>query len=146
MTRTPLKDAPTVTPSGAIVGRPRLEPKPNAAERIAELAAAGSSMRGVSSALGVSKDVLGRWLKEYPDLQEAFERGRERERRELHNVLFKAATEGANIVAAMFLLKARHGYREGDQGESGNRPTININLPGAMPLAQLKAIENDRDA
>ena len=35
-------------------------------------------------------------------------------------------------VNAMFLLKSRHGYREGDPGEQGNRLNIVFNLPGAM--------------
>jgi hypothetical protein len=31
----------------------------------------------------------------------------------------------------MFLLKSRHGYREGEQEQQGNRVQITFNLPGA---------------
>ena len=37
-------------------------------------------------------------------------------------------------VPAIFLLKTRHGYREGDQTEQGNRVSVTFNLPGAQPL------------
>lgn len=73
-------------------------------------------------------------MKENPDFQTAFDEGREQEHKALFNALFRAATEKGNVVAAMFLLKSRHGYREGDQTEIGNRVSINFNLPGALPL------------
>lgn len=41
-------------------------------------------------ALGVSGDVLNRWLEESDELKEAFELGREKERQTLHSV--KAST------------------------------------------------------
>lgn len=44
----------------------------------------------------------------------------------------------------MFLLKARHGYREGDQAAEANRVSINFQMPGvALPLAQFQVIENE---
>jgi hypothetical protein len=117
-------------------------PPATAADRIEALAADGFSMRGVAAGLGVSADVLRRWLDEQPDLQEAFDRGRERERHTLHNALYRAATEQGNMTAAMFLLKARHGYREGDQGDTANRVQITFALPGALPLADFKVIDH----
>jgi hypothetical protein len=41
----------------------------------------------------------------------------------------------------MFLLKARHGYREGDQQEQANKVSVTFNLPGAMTAEQYKVIE-----
>lgn len=112
------------------------QPPTDAAERIEALAADGFSIVGVAQHLYTSKDTLGRWFDEFPALKESFDRGRERERHTLHNALYRAATEQGNMTAAMFLLKARHGYREGDQNEQGNRVSINFTLPGAMPLAE----------
>jgi hypothetical protein len=54
-------------------------------------------------------------------------------------VLVTKAKAG-NIVAAMFLLKARHGYREGDQSDSAGRVSVTIALPGAMTLQQFQSI------
>jgi hypothetical protein len=125
-------------------GRPRIEPQPGAAEVIEKACKTGASRQGVAMALGISNHVLARWLSEYPDIKEAFERGRERERKVLHDALTAAATKG-NIVAAIFLLKARHGYREGDQGDSANRVSITFNMPGAMPLDKFMTVENGTD-
>jgi hypothetical protein len=86
-------------------------------------------------ALACSTDVLNRWLDESPALAEAFAQGRERERQTLHGILYDAATTGIGkdaLIAAMFLLKARHGYQEGQQESLSNRVTINFTLPGAM--------------
>ncbi len=66
--------------------------------------------------------------------------GEEQERQSLHNALYSKAMNGDG-PSAMFLLKARHGYREGDQREEGNRVAITFNLPGAMTAEQYKALE-----
>ena len=96
--------------------------------------------------LGCDKAVLSRWMDEDAELREAFQRGRERERHTLHNVLYRAATEGKGkdaLIACMFLLKSRHGYREGDQEQQANRVSINFTLPGAMKPADFQVIENE---
>ena len=98
----------------------------------------------------VDDDIIARQLREAalaeedPVLRQAFDRGRETERHTLHNVLYRAATELGNTTAAMFLLKARHGYREGDQGEQANRVQITFTLPGAMQPEQFTIQANDR--
>jgi hypothetical protein len=125
-------------------GPPRKGPPPNAAARIEALAASGHSVVGIARGLNTSQDRLRRWCEESPALEEAMTRGRESERFALHNVLYRAATVDGNIVAAMFLLKARHGYREGDQSDTANRVSITFTLPGAMkPEEFLKAIEHE---
>ena len=116
------------------IGRPLKHPPANAVEIIRELSATGHSVVGIAQQLKTSPHTLARWMDENPELKAALDQGREKERHTLHNVLYKAATESGNTTAAMFLLKARHGYREGDQGDSANRVTINFQLPGAMPL------------
>jgi hypothetical protein len=70
---------------------------------------------------------------EHPELAEAFERGKERERDELHRILLRDARNGDKPnINAIFLLKARHGYREGDTGEQPSRLHVTFALPGAM--------------
>lgn len=121
-------------------GRKAIVPPASAADRIRALAADGFSLVGVAADLGVSKDTLRGWMEREPHLQDAFEQGRETERRTLHNHLYRMATEKGNAAAAMFLLKARHGYREGDQSDQANRVSISIALPGAMTLQQFTQI------
>jgi hypothetical protein len=55
--------------------------------------------------------------------------------------LYQLAIEDKDKVSAMFLLKARHGYREGDQQEQANKVSVTFNLPGAMTAEQYKVIE-----
>jgi transposase-like protein len=116
----------------------RKNPPFKAAEEIETLAATGFSKVGIAAHFSISAGLLDRWLEQYERLQRAFDQGREKERHALHNSLYKAATDGKQIAAAMFLLKARHGYREGDQSESANKVTINFALPGAMTPEQFK--------
>ena len=110
----------------------RINPPAYFREDIEKLAANGASKQGIAQHFKVSLSVLNRWIEENDDFAEAFLQGRERERHVLHNALYRQATEQGNIVAAMFLLKARHGYKEGDQKEQANRVSITFNLPGAM--------------
>ncbi len=124
------------------MGRPRKEPPPDAAEVIRQATATGASKLGTAMALGVNADVLIRWLDESPELKAAFDEGREKERATLHNVLYLAAMAGA-VVPALFLLKARHGYVEGEQDGQANRVSITFNIPGALPLDKFMVIENE---
>lgn len=112
----------------------RKNPPEDALERISDMAANGWSKAGIARKLGVSVTTFDRWLEEDEDLQRAFDMGRDAEHNTLFNSLFKAATEKGNATAAMFLLKARHGYREGDQSDIANRVSITFALPGAEKL------------
>ena len=108
----------------------RKKPNENTAKQVQELAAKGHSLLNISKALGISKNLFYLWRDEYPEINEALELGKESERHDLHNALYTAAMTG-NITSAIFLLKARHGYREGDQSDTANRVAITFNLPAA---------------
>lgn len=136
--RTPKTEPGRVQP-GAVLRKP---PPRNAAEVIRDAAKSGASREGVAVALGIGRDLLTRWLAEFPELKEAFEQGREIERKTLHGKLHDMAL-GGNVAAAIFLLKARHqGYIEsGPAPDNPSRLSITFNLPGAMPLEKF-VIEN----
>ena len=119
---------------------PKKHPPAQGAAEIRTLAATGFSKRGIASHFGVSFDTLEIWLEESEDMREQFAAGREDERHALHNALYKKAMHGDG-PSAMFLLKSRHGYREGDQSEQGNKVSITFNLPGAMTAEQYRTIE-----
>ena len=122
-------------------GRPRTVVPEDASDTVYALAADGNSLDGIAFHLGTTRKTLGMWFDEDAALKEAFDQGREQERYQLHNLLYRKATEDGNIVAAMFLLKSRHGYREGDQSEQGNRVSVSFTLPGALKPEQF-VIEN----
>ena len=128
------------------VGKPRKQPPADAVAVIKAATARGASKRGCAAALGVHYSVLDRWLSEDEEFREAFEQCRETERQTLHSVLFDCAVGGQgkdSLIAAMFLLKCKFGYREGDQGAEANRVSINFQIPGAMPLSQFQVVENE---
>ena len=115
------------------MGMPRKNPPSHAAGEIISLASTGFSKRGIAAHFNISLPTLDGWFEEYPALKDAFERGREHERQALHNVLYKLAMEKQDKISAMFLLKSRHGYVEGEKTtESTPRLNITFNLPGAL--------------
>lgn len=111
------------------------------AAQILALASTGFSKLGIARHFQVSPQTLNRWLEEDAEAEDAYKQGLESERKALHNVLYKLAIEDKHPASAMFLLKARHGYREGDQSEQSNRVSVTFNLPGAMTADQYKVIE-----
>lgn len=131
-------------------GRPRKEIPAGAVRNIESLASRGFSVVGVAAGLGTNVHTLKKWFTENPELLQSFDRGREKERHALHNMLYRQAMKKGNATAAMFLLKARHGYREGDQAETSNRVSITFALPGALSMEDFtKVIQSgpgdDRD-
>lgn len=124
---------PTLGARGGVVGRPPKPPPVDAAERIEKFAAEGRSVVGVAVSMKTTREILRRWMSEYPELAEAYDRGKERERHELHQILINNARDGEKPnINAMFILKCRHSYREGDPGEQAQRISVTFNLPGAM--------------
>lgn len=79
---------------------------------IEELSARGCHLTTIARALRMSKDALQACRVRQPEVEEAYQRGLAAEHDALVSNLRTAANEG-NVVANLFLLKARHGYREG---------------------------------
>ncbi|MEW9570852.1 hypothetical protein ABQJ54_03755 [Rhodanobacter sp. Si-c] len=113
------------------------KPPRNAEARIRAWAGEGATQKGIARSLGVSDETLTAWMDRHPELRAAMDEGREAEHKVLHNALFRAAEKG-NVTAAIFLLKTRHGYREGDQTGIANKVSVTFNVPGAMSLDQFK--------
>jgi hypothetical protein len=118
---------------------PRKHPPRDAAARIEARAADGFSIIGIAKSMGTTREVLTRWMEEQPALREAFEHGREHERYALHNKLFEAAMNG-NVISAMFLLKARHGYREGADVEHVTNVRLSFTLPAPMEVEEYRRL------
>lgn len=100
--------------------------------------AAGQDFRTVAKALGISGKTLQEARKRQPEVDEAWERGIAGLADELTHILLQHARKG-NVVAAIFLAKARLGWREGDAPEA--RANIVINLPdAATPEAYMRMV------
>jgi hypothetical protein len=109
-----------------------------------DLAAKGCSEITISRALGVGNREVFRALKERdPRLRAAIEGGRAVEHDALVGSLFVRAMDPKNqggTAAAIFLLKARHGYRELSDPQEGNKVQILFSLPGALTAEQYAAL------
>lgn len=118
---------PLVTQDRRSPGRPYVLTQ-KGREELTKLARAGLERPTIAAALGIADSTLGDMLKRDPTAEEAYTRGRAGLSDELAHILLSQARSG-NVVAAIFLAKARCGWREGDPPES--RPNVTINLPAA---------------
>ena len=117
------------------MGRPRKNLPANALDVIRQAAANGVNEVGIAQALGVDFRTWQRIRDEDPETKAVYQEARKAEEGKLVGVLFDKAVNKQDSVAAIFLLKARHGYRDQGPSDAGDttRPTININIPA--PLA-----------
>lgn len=141
------------------MGRPRKTLPENGLRVIAELASNGVQETVLASALGMDLKTWRRIRHEDPVAKAAWEEARLREEDRLVGALFRQALgtpaeydDAGNVIraeqppyapASMFLLKARHGYRDlGPTDGGSDRPTININIPAPLaPEQYAKLIE-----
>lgn len=97
---------------------------------VQQLARDGHPDAAIAEAIGINRDTLRALRDRDKRVKEALARGKAANEGELVNLLQEQARAG-NITAAIFLLKARHGYREGTERGEGQSANIVINLPGA---------------
>lgn len=115
-------------------------------ERIEKLAAEGVPKRDVARLLGVSPDTWYRVINNgRSDIADAYERGKAKNCHVLSNTLMKAALKG-NITATIFMLKARHGWRENINlslvpDENGAPSQINLEITKMTREERQKEIE-----
>lgn len=110
---------------------------------ISKLAARGVREGDISRWLGVSGPTWQRIKRDQQEVQDALDAGRQKMHDALIGKLYERAMAG-ETVPLLFILKARFGYREGDELGGSAQPQITINLPGAVPLAQY--VERVHDA
>ena len=111
-----------VTPTGLVI--------------VEELASRGCSVVTISAALGVNKETFVHMRRRDPAVEEAFERGRAKEHDRLVSNLNTAAASG-NVVASIFLLRARHNYQSGE----GIDVNVNLNTGGVLLLPAEVTVE-----
>ncbi|MEX0681268.1 MAG: hypothetical protein WD097_07785 [Balneolales bacterium] len=115
-------------------------------DKISRLAERGVKEIDICKALGVSFPTWKRLKSEDERAIEVFSEARKIEEETLVGVLYESATKQKNITAAMFLLKARHGYVEGREHGQAQQVNVQITVPGAMPEKEYqKLIEVSKD-
>jgi hypothetical protein len=104
---------------------------------IEQMAADGHGQHGICRAIPIHFQTWQKWLKDFPEVREAFRAGLSQEEFFLVRELRKQAEKGA-AVPCIFLLKARHGYVEGQAPQTDQRVQIAVTLPAALPADQYK--------
>ncbi|MEJ1339417.1 MAG: hypothetical protein RPU34_10420 [Candidatus Sedimenticola sp. (ex Thyasira tokunagai)] len=128
------------------MSRPKKTLKKDQYEVIRDMAARGCREIDIARASGVSYNTWMRIKDEDPRALDALEEGRGIEHQKLVGALFEAAMKG-NAIAAMFLLKTRHGYREGFTVEHNSNVKISVELPAALSADQYtRVIEHQTPA
>ncbi len=135
------------------MGRPRKTLPSSGLDIIRALAANGVQEHQIAVALGVDFRTWVRIRGEDPEARAVWQEARALEQDKLVGSLFRQAMgtpaeydEKGNVIraeqlpiptAAMFLLKARHQYRDfgPTDGSGDGRPTININIPAPLDAA-----------
>jgi hypothetical protein len=98
---------------------------------IEEMAARGCNEITIARACGIRCNKAWQKAREaQPEVADALASGRAVEHDMLVSKLHTLAM-GGNAIAAMFLLKCRHGYREGE-AQAAPQLNVTISLPGAM--------------
>ena len=102
--------------------------------QVERLASEGNSDTSIAKALRIDRETFRNIRKRQPEVDEALARGRAMLEDELTDILMTHAREG-NVVAAIYLTKARCGWREGDlpPGQQvTNNTQVNILIPPPM--------------
>jgi len=124
-------------PSKRIVnalGKSEIIVSPTGLQIVEDLAAKGCSVVTIAAALGVNKETFLHIRRRDPAVEEAFENGRAKDR--LVANLNTAAASG-NVVASIFLLRARHGYQSAD----GIDVNVNVNTGGVLVVPAEMTVE-----
>lgn len=108
---------------------------------IERMAAAGQDQRTIAARLGVDRKTLTDLRDRDPAVAEAWGRGHAALADELTHILLQHAREG-NVIAAIFLTKARLNWRDQGPVDGGpdNRVQVNISIPPPMTDKEFKAI------
>lgn len=118
------------------LGKSEIVVTPTGLALVEQLAERGCSVVTISAALGVNKETFLHIRRRDQAVDDAFERGRAKEHDRLVGNLTTAAASG-NVVASIFLLKARHGYREGEPMEVN----VEVNTGGVLVVPAEVTVE-----
>jgi hypothetical protein len=119
-------------------GPPEVTLSPEGVRAVERMAAAGCGQRAIATRLGIGERTLKRLIEKDDVVRDAWTSGLGAEEAHLVGNLRRLADKG-NIVANLFLLKTRHGFRENDPVAPTHTAGIVITLPAAMSHEQWEA-------
>ena len=106
-----------------------------------EMASKGAALHTIAREMGIRWPTFLELRRSDERLEEAIATGRGKEHDALVGRLFEIATMSKGkeaVTACIFLLKTRHGYREGEPLESRLQVAVQIKLPGSLTEEQYR--------
>ena len=119
-------------------GKPMKKIGPRGLQVVQRMSQIGHGTTSIAKALRMNRDTFRLCRKRQPEVEEALARGNAALEDELAHMLLAQAREG-NVVAMIYLTKARCGWREGEQPERGT-VAVTILLPDSMSEAQYRRL------
>lgn len=120
-----------VSPGPGGSGRTSWEVTPKGLSIIEELAGRGCHLTTIAQVLGMHVATLREVRKRDPEVDEAYQRGLVREHDALVGNLRQAADEG-NVVASIYLLKAKHALYDQPSPHSATNVQVNVDNSGVL--------------
>lgn len=120
-------------------GAPALKVTPYGCQVIEFYAANALPHELIAKRLGISKSALMRRAQEQPEVADALSAGHAENAFELMECLMGMAKRG-NVIAAIYLTKVLHKWRDNDPIQQNTQNNVVIQLPGSMSLDELKQL------
>lgn len=120
-------------------GTPTIKITPYGCQIIEFYAANALPHELIAKRLGISKPALMRRAMEQPEVAEALAVGHAENAFELMECLMGMARRG-NVIAAIYLTKVLHKWRDNDPIQQTTQNNVVIQLPGSMTLEELKQL------
>lgn len=131
MTDNQIIPARLVPPEPDRTGRSHWRVEPEGLPIVEELAGRGCHVTTIAKVLGMSSDAFRDCRKRQPEVDEAYHRGLGREHDALVGNLRQAADEG-NVVASIYLLKAKHALYDQPSPHSATNVQVNVDNSGVL--------------
>lgn len=134
----PARLAPPLPGGG---GRSHWVVTPLGVSMVEELAGRGCHVTTIAKALGMSRDGFKACRDRQPEVENAYQRGLASECDALVGNLRRAADEG-NIVANIYLLKAKHSMYDQPSPHSATNVQVNLDQTGVLVVPQRQSMED----
>lgn len=103
---------------------------------------AGLGTHTIAERLGMASDVFMKCIRRQPELAEALAQGKANQEFELKECLMNMARRG-NVVAAIFMLKAQHGWSDQAQGGEVTPQKLQIVINAPLSTEDYKRLREE---
>lgn len=122
-------------------GRDRYQVTEYGCKLVEFYACSGLAQTTIAERLGLSTATFSQCIRHQPEVQAALSRGKSDAEYELKDCLMGMARRG-NVIAAIFLLKAQHGWRDNDAPPEA-RPAVQVVINAPLTTEQYQQLRDN---